>query len=73
MTPPIPPHHPEQHLMHERTRRETAEREGRSGRHKLRLRGLSTGDIIIFLVLGIAVLPGCGCSYHGCRLYRDTL
>jgi hypothetical protein len=58
MIPPIPPRHPEEHLMHERTRRETAEREGRSGRHKLRLRGLSTGDIIIFLVLGIAVLAG---------------
>jgi hypothetical protein len=58
MTPPIPPYQSEGHLMDERTRRETAGREARSGRHKLRLGGLSGGDVIIFLVLGIVILVG---------------
>jgi hypothetical protein len=57
-TPPIPPPNPDEHLMHERNRQQAAQREARSGRTGMHLRGLSTGDMIIFAVLAVAVLAG---------------
>ena len=54
----MPPQHPDEHLMHERNRREAAQRDIESGRAGTRLKSLSTGDVIIFLVLGVAVLFG---------------
>ena len=59
MIPPnIPPPHPDAHLRHEKNRNEAAERDARSGRRATRAGTLSTGDKIIFLVLGIASLAG---------------
>ena len=59
MIPPnIPPPHPDAHLRHEKNRNEAAERDARSGRRATREGTLSTGDKIIFLVLGIASLVG---------------
>ena len=52
--PPTPPQHPDEHLMRERSRRETAERAARSGRPGKVWRGLSAGDRVIFLVLFLA-------------------
>jgi hypothetical protein len=51
-------HQPDEHLMQERHRREAAQRDARSGRPGKVWRGLSTGDKIIFLVLGVAALAG---------------
>ena len=51
-TPP-PQHHPDEHLMHERNRREALERDAGSGHHS---NGMTTGDKIIFSVLGIVTL-----------------
>lgn len=56
-TPPIPPH-PNVHLRHEKNRTEAAERDARSGHRATRQGTFSTGDKIIFLVLGIAILAG---------------
>ena len=54
----IPPQHPDEHLMHDRNRQQEAQRNARSGHFRNRRQGLTTGDKIIFLVLGIAVLAG---------------
>jgi hypothetical protein len=43
--------------MYERSRQE-AQRNARSGHLRNRHQGLTTGDKIIFLVLGLAVLAG---------------
>ncbi len=56
--PPIPPPNPDEHLMHERNRQQAAQRGARSGRPRMHLKGLSTGDMIIFAVLAVAVLAG---------------
>ena len=58
MHPHIPPPHPDAHLRDDKNRNEAAERDARSGRRATRVGVLSTGDKIIFLVLGIASLVG---------------
>lgn len=59
MTPShTPPPHPDLHLRHEKNRNEAAERNASSGHGDGRAGALSTGDKIIFLVLGIASLAG---------------
>ena len=57
-TPPTPPPNSDEHLMHERARRQAAERDARSGQSWKHHRVLSTGDKIIFLVLTVVVLAG---------------
>lgn len=52
----VPPPHPDEHLRHERNRQEEAERDARSGRRGKWNGTLSTGDKIIFLVLGVIAL-----------------
>ena len=51
---PIPPPNPDEHLMHGKNR----QREASSGRPGMHVKGLSTGDVIIFAVLAVAVLGG---------------
>jgi hypothetical protein len=48
---PPTPHNPDQRLMHERNQRE--DRDARSGPPGKGLHGLSTGDKLISLVLGV--------------------
>jgi hypothetical protein len=55
-TPQTPPPNPDEHLMHGRARRESAERDARSGQPWKHHGNLSTGEKIIFLVLTVAVL-----------------
>lgn len=53
-----PPINPEEHLMHERNRRGAENRDARNGRPRNGPGIMTTGDKIIFLVLGIAMLGG---------------
>jgi hypothetical protein len=48
MIPPVPPPHPDEHLILERARRESAQRDAGGGRPGKVWRGLSAGDKIIF-------------------------
>lgn len=56
--PPTPPDHPDEHLRVQQSRKEEAEREDQGGQNWRRRKSLSTGDIIIFLVIGVALLAG---------------
>lgn len=53
-----PPVNPDEHLMHERNRRDAEDRDARSHQPRNGQGTLSGGDKIIFLVLGIVMLTG---------------